>query len=99
MTESGNNLHVRNSAVGMFMWEVMHFPKPIIAAVNGPAVGVGFTLLLHCDIVFCQKDAYFWAPFARAAVFFFFSPFEFHYLIIFFKKINLQFIDSINSIK
>ena len=37
-----------DAPVGRFMTTVHHFPKPLIAAVNGPAVGVGVTLLPHC---------------------------------------------------
>ena len=61
-------MNARHRPVGVFMLEMMRFPKPIIAAVNGPAVGVGVTLLLHADIVYCTEDAYFWTPFTRIAV-------------------------------
>jgi hypothetical protein len=40
----------------------------LIAAVNGPAVGIGTTLLPHCDVVYCTPSAYFWTPFTRIAV-------------------------------
>ena len=61
-------IDIRDQPVSAFMWEIMHFPKPIIACVNGPAIGIGFTLLPHCDIVLCTENAYFWSPFARIAV-------------------------------
>lgn len=37
---------------GVFSSAVLRFPKLLVAAVNGPAVGVGVTLLPHCDFVF-----------------------------------------------
>lgn len=40
------------------------FPKPLLAAVNGVAIGVGLTLLPHCDIVLIANEARLRAPFA-----------------------------------
>lgn len=41
---------------------------PIVAAVNGRAVGVGVTMLLHCDMVFMSNDALLITPFVNLAV-------------------------------
>lgn len=44
------------------------FDKPLVAAVNGVAIGVGFTMLAHCDLVLVADDARFRAPFAPLGV-------------------------------
>jgi len=41
------------------------FPKPILAAINGPAVGVGMTMALACDIRLASESATFGCPFTR----------------------------------
>lgn len=48
-----------------FLETLRDMDTPVIAAVNGFAVGVGLTMLLHCDLVFASDNATFSAPFAR----------------------------------
>jgi enoyl-CoA hydratase/carnithine racemase len=48
-----------------FILALSTFPKPIVAAVNGPAVGVGVAVLALCDIVYASDKASFYCPYAR----------------------------------
>ena len=57
-----------DAPVWRFLQEVSAFPKPLIAAVCGPAVGIGTTLLLHCDLVYCGDNAAFSLPFINLGV-------------------------------
>lgn len=59
---------VRTWPAVKFIESFINFDKPLIGAVNGPAIGEGFSSLLHCDVVYAADSAYFWAPFARAGV-------------------------------
>ncbi len=54
-----------NSPVFQFLAQISEFPKPIVAAVCGPAVGIGTTLLLHCDLVIAGDNAAFSMPFVN----------------------------------
>ena len=51
--------------VTRFLRAIASAPKPLVAAVAGPAVGVGTTLLLHCDLVYAAPGARFQLPFTR----------------------------------
>ena len=44
------------------------FPKPVVAAVNGLAVGLGVTMLPYCDLVLAADDARFRTPFVSLGV-------------------------------
>jgi len=48
-----------------FLRSVVGARKPLVAAVNGVAVGLGTTLLLHCDLVYAAEDARFALPFTK----------------------------------
>jgi enoyl-CoA hydratase/carnithine racemase len=56
------------SPFGQFMDELCAFDKPLIAAVNGVGVGLGLTLLLHCDYVYISRTARLRAPFITLGV-------------------------------
>jgi len=51
--------------VFQFLKALAYFPKPLIAAVQGLAVGVGVTLLLHCDLVVAADDVRLSLPFLK----------------------------------
>lgn len=73
---AGNDMHDfleqppagQDSPVMRFLATIRHFPKPIIAAVEGVAVGVGTTLLLHCDLVYVTPTARLKMPFTQLGV-------------------------------
>jgi len=53
------------SPVFRFLRGIATFPKPVLAAVSGPAVGIGTTLLFHCDLVYAGDNAAFSMPFVN----------------------------------
>lgn len=53
---------------GAFLDELCAFDKPLVAAVNGVAVGIGLTILLHCDFVYVAEGARLRAPFVTLGV-------------------------------
>jgi enoyl-CoA hydratase/carnithine racemase len=70
---SGNDLqdflnrprpNAESSPVFLFMQALMACDKPVVAAVTGAAIGIGTTMLLHCDFVYVADDARLSMPFA-----------------------------------
>jgi len=55
----------KDSPVFRFLRGIAAFPKPLVAAVCGPAVGIGTTLLFHCDLVYAGDNAAFSMPFVN----------------------------------
>lgn len=51
------------SPVFRFLTAISTAPKPVVAAVHGAAVGIGTTMLLHCDLVYAAPDARLQLPF------------------------------------
>jgi enoyl-CoA hydratase/carnithine racemase len=57
-----------DSAQARLMTALLEFDKPLIAAVQGAAIGGGTTMLLHCDFVYAGDSARFQMPFINLAV-------------------------------
>src|SRR5580693_12365 len=51
-----------------FINAVAHASKPIVAAVHGLVVGVGTTILLHCDLVYAAEETRFMMPFVNLGI-------------------------------
>ena len=54
-----------DAPVFRFMAALSGAVKPVVAAVNGAAVGIGSTMLLHCDLAYCADDSRFSLPFVN----------------------------------
>lgn len=52
-----------DAPVWEFFRALMELDKPVVAAVDGPAIGIGTTMLLHCDLVFASDRSVFALPF------------------------------------
>lgn len=71
---SGNDVNGFNAPAGetpapvQFVESIVNFPKPIVAQVEGLAVGIGVTMLLHCDLIYAAEDTKFRMPFVNLGV-------------------------------
>lgn len=54
-----------DAPVFRFLRGISSFTKPVVASVCGPAVGIGTTMLLHCDLVYAGDNAAFSMPFVN----------------------------------
>ena len=57
-----------DASVFAFLRAISTCEKPVLAAVCGPAVGIGATMLLHCDLVYAGDNAAFAMPFVNLGV-------------------------------
>ncbi|MGL5393350.1 MAG: enoyl-CoA hydratase-related protein, partial [Shewanella sp.] len=58
----------QNHPAVRFLFCLLELKKPLVAAVSGAAVGIGTTLLLHCDLVYADPSAKFQLPFVNLAL-------------------------------
>lgn len=72
---AGNDLNdflavtdLSDSAAAEFLRALASMPKPVVAAVNGAAIGIGATMLLHCDLVYAVPEARLQFPFINLAL-------------------------------
>jgi len=68
MAETVDGTATARDGFPAFVDQLQEFPKPLLAAVNGAAVGLGFTMLAHCDLVYVSDRARLLAPFTNMGV-------------------------------
>ncbi len=61
-------IDVQSAPVFQFLRVISTFPKPVVACVRGAAVGIGTTLLMHCDFVYANEQSKFSMPFVSLGI-------------------------------
>lgn len=69
MVASGEGIQASATRGGFAGFTKRDFPKPIVAAVNGPAVAGGFEIVLTCDLVVAAEEASFGIPEVKRGLF------------------------------
>lgn len=62
---AGGSINMEESPVAKFLMALGTIQKPMVATVNGLAIGIGTTLLLHCDLAYAGESAQFQMPFVN----------------------------------
>jgi 2-(1,2-epoxy-1,2-dihydrophenyl)acetyl-CoA isomerase len=68
MTSGADVERLLNEEYGAALREIARMPKPVIAAVNGFATGIGGSFALVCDLVVMGENAYFQVPFLKVGL-------------------------------
>ncbi|NQZ50952.1 MAG: enoyl-CoA hydratase/isomerase family protein [Moritella sp.] len=69
MTDFMNGMSFsKDQPLVQYMLALLHFSKPVIAAAAGPAIGIGTTMLMHCDLVYLADNTVLRLPFTDLAV-------------------------------
>lgn len=59
---------VQSAPVFQFLRAISTFPKPVVACVRGAAVGIGTTMLMHCDFIYANESSKFSMPFVSLGI-------------------------------